>query len=150
MVVATGGLSIPKIGATDLGYRLAQQFNVPLVGAPRPGAADFDGAGWQPLPNWRWHCPCRSAPAAKRSATFDEDPLHPPRPVGPGGAANLQLLARGHALAVNLAPTVDLPEALQQAKARSRKLIANELAAGAQPPGRCVGAARGRMAAPCQ
>ena len=29
---------------------------------------------------------------------------------------------------MNLAPTVDLPEALQQAKARSRKLIANELA----------------------
>ena len=34
----------------------------------------------------------------------------------------------GTPLAVNLAPTVDLPEALQQAKARSRKLIANELA----------------------
>jgi predicted flavoprotein YhiN len=26
LVVATGGLSIPKIGATDFGYRLARQF----------------------------------------------------------------------------------------------------------------------------
>src|SRR3989338_1949685 len=26
LVIATGGLSIPKIGATDFGYRLAQQF----------------------------------------------------------------------------------------------------------------------------
>jgi predicted Rossmann fold flavoprotein len=44
LVVATGGLSIPKIGATDFGYRLARQFNlrvretrpalVPLTFAP--------------------------------------------------------------------------------------------------------------------
>jgi len=33
--VATGGLSIPKIGATDLGYRLAKQFNLRMV-EPRP------------------------------------------------------------------------------------------------------------------
>jgi len=36
VVIATGGLSIPKIGATDFGYRIAQQFNVPVV-EPRPG-----------------------------------------------------------------------------------------------------------------
>ena len=28
LVVATGGLSVPKIGATDLGYRIAKQFNL--------------------------------------------------------------------------------------------------------------------------
>ena len=31
LVVATGGLSIPKIGATDFGYRLARRFGVPVV-----------------------------------------------------------------------------------------------------------------------
>ncbi|HUP57755.1 MAG TPA: NAD(P)/FAD-dependent oxidoreductase [Bdellovibrionota bacterium] len=31
LVVATGGLSIPKIGATDLGYRIAEQFGLKLV-----------------------------------------------------------------------------------------------------------------------
>lgn len=31
LVVATGGLSIPKIGATDLGYRIARQFGLKLV-----------------------------------------------------------------------------------------------------------------------
>ena len=31
LVVATGGLSIPKLGATDFGYRLAEQFGVPVV-----------------------------------------------------------------------------------------------------------------------
>jgi len=31
LVVATGGLSIPKIGATDFGYRLACQFGLPVT-----------------------------------------------------------------------------------------------------------------------
>ena len=31
LVVATGGLSFPKIGATDLGYRLARQFGIRTV-----------------------------------------------------------------------------------------------------------------------
>jgi predicted Rossmann fold flavoprotein len=36
LVVATGGLSIPKMGATSFGYDLARQFNHPIV-EPRPG-----------------------------------------------------------------------------------------------------------------
>lgn len=35
LVIATGGLSIPKIGATPFGYRIAEQFGIPMV-APRP------------------------------------------------------------------------------------------------------------------
>ncbi|RZL07431.1 MAG: FAD-binding protein, partial [Rubrivivax sp.] len=35
IVVATGGLSIPKIGATDFGYRIARQFGLRVV-EPRP------------------------------------------------------------------------------------------------------------------
>ncbi|MEY3061218.1 MAG: hypothetical protein RI994_470 [Pseudomonadota bacterium] len=49
VVVATGGLSIPKIGATDFGYRIAEQFGLRLV-ARRPGLVPltFDGADWAP------------------------------------------------------------------------------------------------------
>jgi predicted Rossmann fold flavoprotein len=36
LVVATGGLSFPKLGATDFGYRLARQFGLPLTEI-RPG-----------------------------------------------------------------------------------------------------------------
>jgi len=36
LVVATGGLSIPKLGATSFGYDLARQFNLRIV-EPRPG-----------------------------------------------------------------------------------------------------------------
>lgn len=35
LVIATGGLSIPKIGATPFGYRIAEQFGLPVV-PPRP------------------------------------------------------------------------------------------------------------------
>ncbi len=40
LVIATGGLSIPKIGATDFGYRVAKQFGLPLVEC-RPALAPF-------------------------------------------------------------------------------------------------------------
>jgi predicted Rossmann fold flavoprotein len=36
LVIATGGLSFPKIGATDFGYRIAKQFGINLI-ATRPG-----------------------------------------------------------------------------------------------------------------
>ena len=36
LVMATGGLSFPKIGATDFGYRIAEQFGLRIV-PPQPG-----------------------------------------------------------------------------------------------------------------
>jgi predicted Rossmann fold flavoprotein len=35
LVIASGGLSIPKIGATPFGYKLAEQFGIPVI-APKP------------------------------------------------------------------------------------------------------------------
>ncbi len=40
LVIATGGLSIPPLGATDLGYRLARQFSLSIV-EPRPALVPF-------------------------------------------------------------------------------------------------------------
>jgi len=50
VVVATGGLSIPKMGATSLGYDLARQFNHPIA-ETRPGLVPLvfnpqDQADW--------------------------------------------------------------------------------------------------------
>ncbi len=36
IVVATGGIAVPKLGATPFGYRLAEQFGLRIV-TPRPG-----------------------------------------------------------------------------------------------------------------
>ena len=40
LVVATGGLSIPPLGATDFGYRLARQFGLKIQ-EPRPALVPF-------------------------------------------------------------------------------------------------------------
>jgi predicted flavoprotein YhiN len=52
LVVATGGLSIPKLGATGLGYELARQFGLKIV-EPRPVLVPLvlggDEAGWTKL-----------------------------------------------------------------------------------------------------
>ncbi len=50
VVIASGGLSIPKIGATDFGYRVAKQFDLPVV-TPRPALVPltFDEAAWAPF-----------------------------------------------------------------------------------------------------
>ena len=52
LVVATGGLSIPKLGATGQGYELARQFGLGVVD-PRPALVPLvlggDEAGWTEL-----------------------------------------------------------------------------------------------------
>ena len=52
LVVATGGLSIPKLGATGLGFELARQFGLAVV-PPRPALVPLllggDEAGWAGL-----------------------------------------------------------------------------------------------------
>jgi hypothetical protein len=52
LVVATGGLSIPKLGATGLGYDLARHFGLAVV-PPRPALVPLllggDEAGWTEL-----------------------------------------------------------------------------------------------------
>lgn len=47
LVVATGGLSIPKIGATDWGYRIAREYKLPII-EPRPALVPltFDTHAW--------------------------------------------------------------------------------------------------------
>ncbi|MDD2712187.1 MAG: NAD(P)/FAD-dependent oxidoreductase [Simplicispira sp.] len=132
LVVATGGLSIPKIGATDLGYRLAQQFSIPLV-ERRPGLVPFtfDGADWAPCAQLSGLAlPVQISTGTKKTRmVFDEDLLFTHR--GLSGPAVLQISSywnEGTPLTIHLAPGVDLPAALALAKARSRKLLANELA----------------------
>ena len=132
LVVATGGLSIPKIGASDLGYRIARQFGIPLV-AQRPGLVPltFDAAHWAPyaaLAGVSLAVRMRVASEPRR-AVFDEDLLFTHR--GLSGPAILQISSYwqpGEALAIDLAPNVDLNAALREAKDRSRKQIANLLA----------------------
>ena len=133
LVIATGGLSIPKIGATDFGYRLAQQFELPLI-ERTPGLVPmtFDGDGWQPYAGLSGLAlPVEISTGSKKErVAFHEDLLFTHR--GLSGPAVLQISSYwkpGTPLQVNLLPGVDLLEVLTQAKLNSRKLVANELAA---------------------
>ena len=132
VVIATGGLSIPKIGATDFGYRVAKQFGLRLV-ETRPGLVPltFDGEAWAPyIPLAGLSLPVTMETGAKKDrASFTEDLLFTHR--GLSGPAVLQISSywrEGTPIRLNLAPEMDLPAALARAKATSRKLIANELA----------------------
>jgi hypothetical protein len=139
LVIATGGLSIPKIGATDFGFRIAKQFGLRLV-EPRAALVPltFDGAGWAPyaqlaglaLPVQIETGPPDATPKQRKKAVvFSEDLLFTHR--GLSGPAVLQISSfwrEGQPIRINLAPGTDLSALLLRAKATSRKLIANELA----------------------
>ena len=132
LVIATGGLSIPKIGATDFGYRLAEQFGIPLI-ERRPGLVPltFDGDAWAPYAQLAGLAlPVEISTGGKKDRmAFLEDLLFTHR--GLSGPAVLQISsywAPGTPLSIDLAPGKDVAGTLAQGKARSRKLIANELA----------------------
>lgn len=142
VVIATGGLSIPKIGATDFGYRIAEQFGLRLV-TRRPGLVPltFDDQEWAPYASLAGlSLPVSIETGAKKTRmSFDEDLLFTHR--GLSGPAVLQISSywhEGQPLHLNLAPQADIEGSLMQAKVRSKKLIANEL--GAWVPNRLADA----------
>ena len=129
LVIATGGLSIPKIGATDFGYRMARQFGLRIVES-RPALVPltFDAQSWAPfVPLAGIALPVR---VAGGGASFDEDLLITHR--GLSGPAILQISSYwqpGEALEIDLAPEQPaLAEALIAAKAGSRQTLAQVLA----------------------
>ena len=133
VVIATGGLSIPKIGATDFGYGIARQFGLRIV-APRPALVPltFDGQDWMPYAQLAGlSLPVEIATGERKSRiAFHEDLLFTHR--GLSGPAVLQISSywrAGQPLQIDLAPGTDLLPELLRAKAVSRRLIANELAA---------------------
>ena len=133
VVVATGGLSIPQIGATDFGYRLARQFGLKII-EPRPALVPLTFAPeiWAPFAALAGVAlPVRVATGSgKEAGEFVEDLLFTHR--GLSGPAILQISSYwnpGNLLAIDLVPGTDLAEALIAGKPGARKRIAATLAA---------------------
>ena len=132
LVVATGGLSVPKIGATDFGHRLARQFGHRVV-EPRPGLVPlvFDATVWAPytaLAGVSLEVGIEAG-GGKARQRFVEDLLFTHR--GLSGPAVLQASSywrEGEALRIDLAPGQTLPQALRNDKATSRRQLGNQLA----------------------
>ncbi|MFB2532486.1 NAD(P)/FAD-dependent oxidoreductase [Paracoccus sp. p4-l81] len=129
LIVATGGKSIPKIGATSLGYRLAEQFGLRLVEA-HPGLvpltfAEQDLHLAKPLSGL-------SLPArvSQGRTGFDDALLFTHR--GLSGPAILQISSfwrPGQSIEVDLRPGTDIAAALVAAKAEGgRRAVATALA----------------------
>ncbi len=131
LVVATGGLSIPKIGASDWGLRLARQFGHAIV-EPRPALVPltFDADRWAPfaaLAGLSLEVEIETG-AGRQRGRFVEDLLFTHR--GLSGPAVLQISTYwrpGQPLRVALAPQA-LAATLQAAKQTSRRQLDNELA----------------------
>jgi predicted Rossmann fold flavoprotein len=132
LVIATGGLSIPKIGATDFGYRLARQFGHAIV-ETRPALVPltFDPVSWAPfaaLSGLSLEASIETGEGKARTA-FLEDLLFTHR--GLSGPAVLQISSfwrPGTPIRLDLTPGRDLNAELLQAKQSSRRKLANELA----------------------
>jgi predicted Rossmann fold flavoprotein len=117
LVVATGGLSIPKMGATAFGYDLAAQFGLKLV-APRPALVPLllggDEAAWTALAGV-----AAEVVASTGGAEFREKMLVTHR--GLSGPAVLQASSYwwpGTELILDLAPGVNLLAGLFEPRAR--------------------------------
>ena len=126
LVIASGGKSIPKMGATGFAYQVADQFAVPVI-APRPGLVPltFSDDRFKPLSG----VAAPSRVTADHTA-FDEAILFTHR--GLSGPAVLQASSywhEGDAISVNLDPAGDLLDRLQSDRqAHGKKDLSTVLA----------------------
>lgn len=117
LVIATGGLSIPTMGATPLGYQIAQQFGI-NVWPTRAGLVPFtlhsaDKERFASLPGTSLSCRVRC-----HQQSFYEDMLFTHR--GLSGPAMLQISSYwqpGDSLITNLLPDIDLYDLFLKEKA---------------------------------
>ncbi|WP_028111179.1 NAD(P)/FAD-dependent oxidoreductase [Ferrimonas kyonanensis] len=117
LVVATGGLSMPKLGASAYGYRLAEQFGLTVL-PTRAGLVPFtlqpqDKQHFEPLSG----ISLTTTVAAQRGPAFTEQLLITHRGVsGPSVLQASNYRQPGEAVSVDLLPSVDVAEALAQAR----------------------------------
>lgn len=112
LVIATGGLSMPKLGATPFGYQVAEQFGINVL-PTRAGLVPFtlhdkDKAQLAPLSGVAVDCY-----ASSQNTGFREAMLFTHR--GLSGPAMLQVSSfweAGDTLTIDLLPTEDATEAL--------------------------------------
>jgi predicted Rossmann fold flavoprotein len=126
LVIATGGLSIPKTGATPYGYHVAEQFGMPITKL-KPGLVPLTFApdDWKPYADLTGVSLDAIVSFGKQS--FRENILVTHR--GLSGPAILQISSywqHGEPLHINLLPDRDMLVQLTEQKT-SKKLLSNYL-----------------------
>ena len=125
LVVATGGLSIPKMGATSFGYDLARQFGLKIV-TPRPGLVPLvfappDRKRYSELAGVSAEVIAQAAQTPFRQTPFREKMLFTHR--GLSGPAILQISSywrEGEPIRIDLAPGRDATAGIREAGTRNR------------------------------
>jgi len=133
LVVATGGLSIPKMGASDLGYRLARQFGL-RVRDTRAGLVPLTFSGAMHELTGRLSGISVSASLSVSAVTFTGNILFTHR--GLSGPAVLQLSnywMPGDDIWINLLPEHDAVALLLEAKKRKPKTLVRTVLAEVLP-----------------
>ena len=126
LVIATGGLSIPKMGATNYGLKIAEQFDIKII-SPKPGlvpltfhSKDFDG--FKDLSGISIDAEVRCG-----KIIFRENMLLTHR--GLSGPAILQISSYwnpGDSISINLLPGIDILDVLKEHH-QSKKQLATIL-----------------------
>jgi len=133
VVVATGGRSIPKMGATGIGYDIAARFGLSLV-EPRAGLVPLTFAGQdldlcRPLAGLSLPAEV-SYGSGRRRSRFRDGLLFTHR--GLSGPAILQISSfwrPGEEIAVDLAPDTDIAAGLREARGQGGRMsVASALA----------------------
>lgn len=121
LVIATGGLSIPNIGATDFGYNLARQFKLKVV-TPKPGLVALTFEDYLCEETKKLAGISVDTEVGCNSHCFSEALLFTHR--GLSGPAILQISSywvHGQEIAINLAPSMDIFDFLKSAKQNQPK-----------------------------
>jgi predicted Rossmann fold flavoprotein len=128
LVLATGGLSIPKIGATGLAYRIAEQFGLPII-PPRPGLVPLTLPTEHQTPIMALAGVSTEIAATCRKTTFQDGMVVTHR--GLSGPAILQISSvwrEGDPVAINLVPTTPANFLLTRKRNRGRAGVRSALA----------------------
>ena len=129
LVVATGGPSIPTLGASGFGYELARQFGLPVY-PTRAGLVPFTITDQHKALCSELSGTALRVDVSVPGQSFTDDMLFTHR--GLSGPAMLQISSyweEGDALTINLLPDQDLAQSLRQAQhQRPKVLLRNWLA----------------------
>ena len=122
LVIATGGLSIPKIGATDFGYRIAEQFGLRII-PPQPGLVPLTFGDAEQRAFGELSGISVDTKVTAGGANFREHLLFTHR--GLSGPAILQIssyLEKGEAVALDLLPDQSARELLLAERGTNKEL----------------------------
>lgn len=132
LVIATGGMAAPSIGATDFGLRIARQFGHKII-EPRPALVPlvFDGILWEPYKELAGiSLEARIADGiGKKAQYFIEDILFTHKGLSGPGILQISSYLDGHSpLYLDLCPHVDLEQVLITDKQGSRQQLLTVMA----------------------